>query len=47
MKELILASENKNKIKETQEIFTEYKIIPISEFKNKMPKKRLKQLQNS
>ena len=35
MKELILASENKNKIKETQEIFTEYKIIPISEFKIK------------
>ena len=33
MKELILASENKNKIKEAQEIFTEYKIIPISEFK--------------
>lgn len=35
MKELILASENKNKIKEAQEIFTEYKIIPISEFKIK------------
>ena len=35
MEELILASENKNKIKEAQEIFTEYKIIPISEFKIK------------
>ena len=33
MKELIIASGNKNKIKETQEIFTEYEIIPVSKFK--------------
>ena len=33
MKELIIASENKNKIKEAQEILTEYEIIPVSKFK--------------